>query len=74
MFACGPGAGISHLHCSGSAGTRSNRNDVRRDAKLTAAGYTVLRFKSKQVYDGSALYTTLGSTCGARGATRPAAA
>ena len=38
--------------------TPTQRDDARRDAKLQAAGYTVLRFGTKQVYDGSALRAT----------------
>ena len=59
----------------GHGRTPTRRDDARRDAKLTAAGYTVLRFSSQQVNDSSALYATLGaSSMAARGATRPAAA
>ncbi len=53
----------------------TRRDDARRDAKLTAAGYTVLRLRDGASLDG--FYATYGassvSTC-ERGATRPAAA
>jgi hypothetical protein len=58
----------------GHARPSARRDDARRDAKLTAAGSRVLRFSDRDVYSGAALQATLGSACGARGATSPAAA
>jgi hypothetical protein len=55
----------------GHARTPTLRDDERRDAKLRAAGLTVVRFAAAQARSG---YATLGSSWGARGATRPAAA
>jgi hypothetical protein len=59
----------------GHGRTPTQRDDARRDAKLRAHGFTVLRFATAQVNSGEAIYATLGSSSwDARGATRPAAA
>jgi hypothetical protein len=66
---------VVEIDGSGHDRTPTQRDDARRDAKLRAAGCTVLRFSTAQVNSGAATYATLGSSSwDARGATRPAAA